>query len=560
MGLGNYDLKNFKKLFSANEKICVPFFQRPYSWGKTQYIQFVDDLKRVHDEKRESYFMGSLFFIEKGKGKTALIIDGQQRITSATIFVCVIRDILFASADDRVSLIETDYLQKTDLKTREPYYKLTLGDINLDFFKKWIQIKDKPENKIQKLKSESMNDSDKLIYDCYKEYHKIICGWIKELDHKKQISFLIDILETLTEKFQSLTITITDETEAFTIFETLNDRGMDLTIADLLKNYLFLILHNKIDDPELRVLIGKWDSMIVKLGDSITSFFKHYWNSHNNPISEKEIYRTLKEKIKSIGEVKTFLNKIFEESEVYYYLLNPEHVYWKNKQIENLLNEISRLGMRQCLPLLMGAKFKLPVSEFTKVIDSCVGLSFRYSTVCNLHNNKLEGHYSSIANNIRNGKVTKISEIRKSLKELDPTDEIYSEFFKNLTYKKNTSPRYILCKINDSLDMGKEILGSDEITLEHIIPEIPNDEWKEFMKNNKINPQEVVYKLYNMTILGKEYNEKASSNSFQNKLQMYKNSKLLINCKLQKYTIWTQEQMNDWGNYLLIKSKEIWKI
>ena len=78
--------------------------------------------------------MGSLFFIEKGKGKTALIIDGQQRITSATIFVCVIRDILFASADDRVSLIETDYLQKTDLKTREPYYKLTLGDINLDFF------------------------------------------------------------------------------------------------------------------------------------------------------------------------------------------------------------------------------------------------------------------------------------------------------------------------------------------------------------------------------------------------------------------------------------------
>ncbi len=560
MGLGNYDLKNFKKLFSANEKICIPFFQRPYSWGKTQYIQFVDDLKRVHDEKRESYFMGSLFFIEKDKEKTALIIDGQQRITSATIFVCVIRDILFASADDRVNLIEADYLQKTDLKTREPYYKLTLGDINIEFFKKWIQIKNKPEDKIQKLKSESMNDSNKLIYDCYKEYHKIILGWIKELDHKKQIIFLIDILETLTEKFQSLTVTITDETEAFTIFETLNDRGMDLTIADLLKNYLFLILHNKIDDSELRVLIGKWDSMIVKLGDSITSFFKHYWNSHNNPISEKEIYRTLKEKIKTPVEVKIFLNKIFEESEVYYYLLNPEHVYWKNKQIENLLNEISQLGMRQCLPLLMAAKFKLSVSEFTKVIDSCVGLSFRYSTVCNLHNNKLEGHYSSIANNIRKEKVTKISEIRKSLKELDPKDEIYSEFFKNLTYKKNTSPRYILCKINDFLDTGKEILGSNEITLEHIIPEIPNDEWKKFMNDNKINHQEVVYKLYNMTILGKEYNEKASSNSFKNKLQMYKNSKLLINCKLQKYATWTKEQMNDWGNYLLLKSKEIWKI
>lgn len=562
MGLGNYDLKNFKKLFSANEKICVPFFQRPYSWGKTQYMQFVDDLKKVYDEKKESYFIGSLFFIEKDKEKTVLIIDGQQRITSATIFICVIRDILFSLNDSRASEIEREYLNKTDLKTRNPYYKLTLGDINLSFFTKWIQEKDKPENKLEKLKNESMNDSNKLISDCYKDYYKNICSWTKGLEQKNKIDYLIDILEALTDKFQSLTVTITDEDEAFTIFETLNDRGVDLTIADLLKNYLFLILYKKIEDSELRVLIVKWDFMIAQLGDSITSFFKHYWNSHNAPISEKEIYKTLKKTTKSIAEVKQFLNKIFDESLVYYNLLNPEHAYWKNKQIERLLCEISQLGMRQCLPLLMAAKFKLPDTEFTKIIDSCIGLSFRYSTVCNLHNNKLEGHYSSVANKIREGKISKISEIRDSLKALNPKDEIYNEFFKNLAYKKNTTPRYILRKINDSLDEGKEIVGSDEITLEHIIPDTPHPKsgWKDFMKENKINHQEVVYKLYNMTILGQEYNGEASSKSFKDKLPMYKKSKLLINKTLKKYSTWTQEQMNDWGNYLLLKSKEIWKI
>ena len=81
--------------------------------------------------------------------------------------------------------------------------------------------------------------------------------------------------------------------------------------------------------------------------------------------------------------------------------------------------------------------------------------------------------------------------------------------------------------------MGKEILGSDEITLEHIIPEIPNDEWKEFMKNNKINPQEVVYKLYNMTILGKEYNERHRVIVFKINFKCIKiqNCSLIASCK-----------------------------
>ena len=114
-----------------------------------------------------------------------------------------------------------------------------------------------------------------------------------------------------------------------------------------------------------------------------------------------------------------------------------------------------------------------------------MGLSFRYSTVSNLHNNKLEGLYSKIANSIRKLEYKTNSKVREQLKSLDP-NIIYDESFKNLIYKSNKTPRYILKKINDSLDKGGEILSSENITLEHIIPENPKPEYKSYFKDNNI--------------------------------------------------------------------------
>ena len=177
--------------------------------------------------------------------------------------------------------------------------------------------------------------------------------------------------------------------------------------------------------------------------------------------------------------------------------------------------------MRQCLPVLLSAKFKFKEEEFIKSVESCVGLSFRYSTVSNLHNNKLEGLYSKIANSIRKQEYKTNSKVREQLKSLDPNKNIYDESFKNLNYKNNKTPRYILKKINDSLDKGGEIISSENITLEHIVPESPKSEHKKYFKENNIIHKEAVYKLYNMTILGEEYNRDASSELFENNKDIF---------------------------------------
>jgi uncharacterized protein with ParB-like and HNH nuclease domain len=560
MALGNYELRSIQKIFSNTPKIKVPFFQRPYSWKKTEQSLFLEDLFRVHEENISSYFIGSIF-LRENQNEEFLIIDGQQRITSATILIAVIRDILKDHNDDRSSKIEEKYLFEEDLISGDIDYKLNLNDVNREFFKENIQNKDKASNKLIAFKElKNISDTNKLLIDCYKLYHKGLTEWTKNKKHPENVKSILQLLKTLSERFQALSITVTDDNEAFTIFETLNDRGLDLTISDLLKNYLFSIIYNPENEEDTRLLVTKWDSMVERLGKAISGFFKHYWNSKNRPISEKEIFRVLKSKIKTEKQVKAFLKEIFSESEIYYYLLNPEHSYWNNSKSEKLLDEISLLGMRQCLPVLLSAKIKFSEDEFIKTVSSCVGLSFRYSTVCNLHNNKLEGLYSKIANSIRNSDIKTNSKVRDSLKELNPKDSIYNESFKNLTYKSNKTPRYILKKINDSLDSGNEIVSSEHITLEHIVPETPIDSYKAFFKENNIIHKETVYKLYNMTILGGEYNRKASSELFENKKEIFQKSNLQINEKLQGFTSWTKKEMTEWSEYLLSESKKVWVI
>ncbi len=562
MSLINYDVKPLSKLLTATDAILVPIFQRPYSWTKQEYIQFIEDLKRVFDENNDDYFIGSVFFKEDEEKQSNFIIDGQQRLATATIFISVIRDMLYEIGDDRVPDIETDYIKKRNLETRDSYYKINLSEINITFFRKYIQDKEKPTIKISNFNNEKkLIYSNKLIFDCYQEYYSMLANdWGKGLEQKKLTGLLIKVLKTLLDKFYLLSITVTEESEAFTIFETLNDRGLDLTIADLLKNYLFSILHTKVNDIELRDCLKKWDNMMESLGKYISPFLKHYWNSKNKPITEKEIYKVLKRNIKTKEQVTTFLNELFLEAEVYNGLIHPEVVYWGDKEIVSSLNEVLTLGVSQCYPLLLSSKAKLNSEEFKKVISTCINLSFRYSSVCNLHNNKLERLYSGIANKLREEEIKESKEVNKLLKSIWPKDEIYDEMFSNMAFKSSNLPRYILKKINDSLDEGKEIVSSDEISWEHIIPKNPTKDDIKILQKSNINYKEKIHQFSNMTILSEEYNIKSSNKLFKDKKEMYVKSKLPINENLKKLEKWELDEINSWNKYLLDNSKKIWSL
>ena len=150
--------------------------------------------------------------------------------------------------------------------------------------------------------------------------------------------------------------------------------------------------------------------------------------------------------------------------------------------------------------------------------------------------------------------------MKNILKNIWPKDEIYDEMFLNITFKTSKLPKYILKKINDSLDYGKEIVSSDDISLEHIIPKNPSVESINLLERDNINYKEKINQLSNMTILSEEYNRKSSNRLFKDKKEMYQKSKLAINELLKTFKKWDQGEINKWNKYLLDHSKTIWKI
>lgn len=195
MALGNYELRNISKVFTNTPKISVPFFQRPYSWRKTEQSQFLEDLLSVHKQKVTNYFIGSIF-LKEDKNDDFTIIDGQQRITSATILISVIRDILKENNDERALKIELKYLFEEDLISGENNYKLNLNDLNREFFRENIQNKDKASKKIEDFKNlKDLTDSNKLLIECYKLYFKELKEWTKNKRHPENITNLLELPE-----------------------------------------------------------------------------------------------------------------------------------------------------------------------------------------------------------------------------------------------------------------------------------------------------------------------------------------------------------------------------
>jgi uncharacterized protein with ParB-like and HNH nuclease domain len=108
-------------------------------------------------------------------------------------------------------------------------------------------------------------------------------------------------------------IAVADEANAYLIFETLNDRGLDLSISDLLKNYIFSKADTKLQEVQ-----KKWEAINRSVGRfEVTKFIRHYWLSKYDVIREKELYHAIRDKFKSQSSVITFVNSLTESAEIY---------------------------------------------------------------------------------------------------------------------------------------------------------------------------------------------------------------------------------------------------
>ncbi|GAA0355503.1 hypothetical protein GCM10008932_05650 [Alkalibacterium iburiense] len=321
--------------FLKDDRYYIPEYQRGYSWEENQLEDLWLVLMHLYEEESSSHFFGQVVIHNDEVTNKKYIIDGQQRISTAIIFLDSFRSAFNnyfengkVDAKYEIEDITTIYIGRMSDKRFEP--RLFLSDSDRIFFAEMIQ----KENQIN-IASASLSKlkkSELLIYKTSKYFEKKINEFLKQFpDIDTEYSELIKLLNIFLNDFIFMTIETKEINQAFIIFETLNARGKELAIADLLKNHVFRTAGKEIENAKL-----SWDKVIETLdGIDPTKFIRHYWNAQYRFIRERDLYMAIRRKINTPAKVASLMLDLVNLSELYASLFRPNQTtYFKDPYLQ----------------------------------------------------------------------------------------------------------------------------------------------------------------------------------------------------------------------------------
>lgn len=290
-------------------------------------------------------------------------------------------------------------------------------------------------------------------------------------------------MDHIVDKLFFTAIEVTDQLNAFKVFETLNARGVQLSASDLLKNYLFSVVDDtKPHLSEIEELENIWGKITGKLGEQkIEEYLRCYWNSFHRSVPKKNLFKTIKSSIRSKDQVFGLLRDLNDTSDIYLAIQNPEDPYWKDNPAETrkALRELKLFQIRQTYSLFLSAIKHLEPDAFKKLAKLCAVVSLRYNIIGGLNPNAQEDVYNAVALKIASTKKFLPADFQAVyVQDANFENDFSTKEFKN-TSRNHKIAKYILSKIEVYLHGNEIDPESDLYTVEHILPENAGDTWGE---------------------------------------------------------------------------------
>jgi len=543
----NFDIKGLGNLIKEN-KFFVPPYQRPFAWEELQVSQLLSDIDNNLNE--EEYFLGTIVLSQKDDNKLE-IIDGQQRITTIVIFFAALKKFL---EDERaIEKIQNDYLSDYNEREKDNMPKLELSLQDNEFFKDFIVNSNRDK--------ETTKESHKRIKFAFELSEKKIQKLLS--NNNNDINILYDWKDFINQKLQVVVITVPTDANAFTIFETLNDRGLELAQIDLVKNYLYSRAGNRLEEAQ-----NSWFELITKIEEEnlTLTYIKHYWASINGfiRVKNKELYNEIKKKKRTSTEIIAFINNLKNDVEIYKAILNHNSAFWSDydNKCKEYIETLNYFGLEQYRPLLMSILKNFIKDEVAKSLKLILSWLVRNLITGRMGGGALEQAYANIAKEVSDKNIKNAKELKGALSKFIPNDEEFKQQFEITTVSKHKLARYYLSAI-ENYNRGKENpellvnTNPDSINLEHILPENPGNNWPNFTEEEI---RTYVKRIGNLTLMKTKENNDFKSSSFADKKLKYKESELRITNSLTNYDEWTIENIQSRQKELAEIAIKAWSI
>src|SRR5690606_33260544 len=310
----------------------IPRFQRPYSWDDENLNDFWDD---VVVNQSDDYFIGSMVVYKKDKQQYG-VVDGQQRLTTITILLCVIRDYFLSVGSQDLAEGVHQLIERKDRNNKNEYVLKT--ETSFPYFQEHIQKFDDDPELIIDIQMEERN-----LKNAHTRFNKLVGSVVSAIDQDASIKsenkndLKIEKLLSLRDAVLNLNlifITLDNEDDAYLIFETLNTRGKDLALTDLLKNHFSKHLKSKGDVDHTKL---KWSSLLDTIHNSSSdissdNFIYHFWASRYEAVPLKKLFPKIKKDITK-SKAKDYLDALVSDSKIYR-SIHEENFEWTKNESE----------------------------------------------------------------------------------------------------------------------------------------------------------------------------------------------------------------------------------
>lgn len=544
-------------LDSSDTNFIIPVYQRNYDWKKEQCKQLYDDLINVVKYDYKSHFFGTIVSIynDSSRDREYLIIDGQQRITTVSLMLLAIYNIL-----------DKERLESNKIRKEKIYNQYLVNPYMDDDSKlKLKPIKD--DRKVfENIFNDEVLDEESNISINYKYfYNRIIEGEVS-----------IDDLYSAIERLMIVEIELKNgEDDPQLIFESLNSTGLDLTDADKVRNF---ILMDKSSKEQEELYNNYWNKVEKNTIYNVTNFIRDYMTMKEKKISNiNKVYTNFKTYIKDNNiDIKDCLKDMLIYSEYYNKILTSKTGI---KEADNHLERINKMEVRVSYPFFLEIlndyyKNVICEKELIEIFNIIESYIFR-RIMCKVATNALNKVFMNLCKEIKNYKdydnnyveILKFILSNKNLSQRIPDDtEFKRNFFENNIYNwKSKNKLYLLERLENYNNTEKvdieRLVDQNELTIEHIMPQNLTPNWIEMLGDNyKEIHEKYLHTIGNLTLTG--YNSQMSNRPFQDKKNIengFNNSRLKLNRYIASIEKWDEEEISKRTEILFDIAKEIWK-
>jgi hypothetical protein len=523
-------------------RLRVPSNQREYAWTDLEVTELLQDFAlAINDSK--PYFLGTVVTIPREEG-TLEVVDGQQRLATTAILLAAIRDYArYLEEEFIVKSVDAEFLSGIDREKKQLLPKLTLNHDDNELFATIVTNPDDGSD------FKASRASHKRLVVARYEAGAQIKKAVSIYDRREQGDVLNRWVSFIEHQAMAILLKVPSDADAFKMFETLNDRGLRTSQADLIKNYLFARSNGRIGEVQSRwsYMRGALESTTDDSEITMT-FLRHALMTQRGYLRKADVYDAVQALVKSEQAAVSLAATLENLSTAYVATFNLDHERWNGYPDggRRAVEALNLLDIKPMRPLMLAIAAVMEPKEGAPALQFLISLGVRLLIASSTRTSTVEVPLAEASKAVFDGDVATAAALRARLAGITPGDQEFREAFASARVSNARLARYYLRSMEMSAKSEPEpwlVLHEDReiINLEHVLPRKPEDHWPEFSEEDL---RRLTTRLGNQALMRHGDNSDSKSAAFTVKKPLYAASPYLLTKMLAEVDDWVEANIN----------------